>query len=56
MKIGTLLGPEKTAAPLLWGWVLFSGRRPGWPSNASDPLLWGAGVVVVVWLGCVVVC
>ena len=52
--VGTLLGPEKTTAPLLGVWVLFSGRRLGRPSNASGASVMGlVGVVVVGVCGCV---
>ncbi len=48
---GTLLGPEKTAVPPVGGWVLFSGRRPDRPSNASACGCGGGCVVGVC--GCV---
>ncbi len=60
MEFGTLLGPEKTAAPHLWGWVgsLVAALAARLTLGCFSPFMGVGvvGVVVVVWLGCVVVC
>ncbi len=60
MEFDTLLGPEKTAAPHLWGWVgsLVAALAGRLTHRWFCPLIGVGvvGVVVVWWLGCVVVC